>query len=506
MQMQLLNLPIRYEVLRRKAEQENADISRIVQRVESANQHIQELFLGMQQTGVSRFEVFYGASGSGKTTFLETLPQFFDNVDVRVITHEVSLANAVDELAKTVADSKRERVIVYFGGTGRDNPTDSDASFLAFFEQLRGYFRDTNKLVLVVWPVSRPETALRLFQLAKSIGEDSLIGNSREYYTFPGPSKTHFYGIADNTCRLINNERSLAEFGIDETIGTGVLAQANTIAEYFQKMLAHANDLNGVFANLLSEKPRPRVWILLPGDDISAVMSTVSSLTQGSRRRLDIAALTTDLAKEQANTQYMKDWARLSKFMPYLLRNLDVRIVEIPPNLALSIVRAFGALESREKLKQKSASGPAAVEMLKESMLGQLLLESEPKPLRQYSKTGDETADEFIRIQSTARGSDAVLNAAFASAIQELLSNIGRTNVTVGKKVEIYNSLRPDIHVSFASNEPICLEFTWRTTGRQVEGVQAGRQNTLTPGHIRPYVLQKVYEYVKALGLDEIGA
>lgn len=505
MELQPLNLPIRYEVLRRTAEQENADISRIVQRVESANRHIQELFLGMQQTHVSRFEVFYGASGTGKTTFLETLPQFFDNVDVRVMSHDVSLHDAVEQLRKLVAASTRERVIVYFGGTGRDNPTDSDETFLSFFEQLRGYFRETDKLVLVVWPVSRTETANRLYALAKSIGEDSLIGNSTSYYTFLGPNRGEFYAIADNTCRLINNERSLSEFGIDETIGTGVLAQADTIAKYFQRMLDHANTLNGVLANLLSEKPRPRVWILLPGDDISAVMSTVSSLTQGSRRKLDITAITTDLSKEQANTQYMKDWARLSKLMPYLLRSLDVRIVEIPPNLALSVIRAYGSSEVREKLKQKSAPKPTAIELLRESILGQLLLESTPKPPRQYSKTGALTADEFIRVQSTAQGSDATLNAAFALAIEELLKVSGVAAVTVGKKQEIYNSLRPDIHVSFDSNEPICIEFTWRTTGRKVEGVQAGKQNTLTPGHIRPYVLQKAYEYVKALGLDKIA-
>ncbi len=35
--------------------------------------------------------------------------------------------------------------------------------------------------------------------------------------------------------------------------------------------------------------------------------------------------------------------------------------------------------------------------------------------------------------------------------------------------------------------------------------VDSGNQNTLTPGPIRQYVLHKAYEYVNALGLDQIA-
>lgn len=408
MEPQPLSLPIRYEVLRRTAEDENADISRIVERVEKANSHIQNLFLNMQQTHVSRFEVMFGASGSGKTTFLETLPQFFDNVDVLSIPQDVSLDSAVGKLREMVGSTTRERLIVYFGGTGRDNPTDTDEVFFTFFEQLRGYFRETNKLVLVVWPVSRLETANRLYGLARNIGEDSLLGNSSTFYQFPGPDKSSFYSIADNTCRLVNKERSLAEFGIDEELGKGVLSQADTIAKYFQKMVEHANALNTTFTTILKEKPRPRVWILLPGDEVTEAMSTVLALTSGAKRKLDIAALTTDLSKDQANTQYMKDWERLVKIMPYLLRNLDVRVIEVPPNLALSVIRAFGDADLRGKLKQKSTPATAAVDMLRESMLGQLLLSNEPKARRQYQKTEDVTRDEYVRVQAGAKGNDGV--------------------------------------------------------------------------------------------------
>jgi putative ribosome biogenesis GTPase RsgA len=71
-----LVLPIRYERLQEKAQELKQDLSRIVVRVESALKHTQELLFHMTQTQMSRFEVMYGASGAGKTTFLETVGVF----------------------------------------------------------------------------------------------------------------------------------------------------------------------------------------------------------------------------------------------------------------------------------------------------------------------------------------------------------------------------------------------------------------------------------------------
>lgn len=305
-------------------------------------------------------------------------------------------------------------------GTGRDNPIESDEELRRFFERLRGDFRDTVHRTLVIWPVSQKDTANRLYSLAVDVGSDSLVGDSKSYYSFPGPDRSKFYTIADNTCRLMNREQSLAEFGIDEELGSGVLSQAETIAQYFQKMLDHWTQLNDKVGTILTQKPRPRVWVLLPGDETTAVMATVNQLTSGAKRKLDIPALTTDLAKELASAQYMKDWAHLGRWMPFILRSLDVRVVEIPPNLALSIIRAFGDVEIRSKLKQQHGATSAAIDALRESMLGELLLDADARPRRAPRRTEENTSDEFIRVQAAAKGNDALLNAPFAKAIEKL--------------------------------------------------------------------------------------
>jgi hypothetical protein len=40
---------------------------------------------------------------------------------------------------------------------------------------------------------------------------------------------------------------------------------------------------------------------------------------------------------------------------------------------------------------------------------------------------------------------------------------------------------------------------TWRSTGAEIKGEVASKQNTLSTGHIQKYILEKVMEYVKEL-------
>ena len=63
--------------------------------------------------------------------------------------------------------------------------------------------------------------------------------------------------------------------------------------------------------------------------------------------------------------------------------------------------------------------------------------------------------------------------------------------------------LRPDIAVSIDKLNYICIEPTWRSTGVAVGIEVPEKQNTLTPGYLQIYVMNKVLEYVKALGAYE---
>ncbi len=335
-----ISLPTRYERLEAKAKEINADLGRIVVKVDAAFEHVQHLFLAMQQTDISRFDVFYGESGSGKTTFLETLDLFFEDIRVHKISKTAAIHEAINHIEGLIETNGGQKSVIYIAD--RDNPTETDDQLLSFFESLRALFRKIGPNALVVWPISLNDKARHLFTLAQSIGADSLIGSSTEPYEFTGPPVSQFYRIADDTARMFNDGAGLLEFGIDETIGSGVLSQARTLGQYYNKIIDHSNLLNDTVANVLREKPRPRVWIVVCGDEDTEVMSTVQALTFGNQRALDTSRFTAHVTERRKQAQYMKDWQALGPFMTYLLRSLDVKVIEVPPSLALTVVRGFG--------------------------------------------------------------------------------------------------------------------------------------------------------------------
>jgi hypothetical protein len=407
----------------------------------------------------------------------------------------------IDQFDKS---TKYDNNVIYL--KDRDTPTEGDDVLLKFFDELRLLFRNCRARHLVAWPIPLLDKANRLFELAHKIGGDSLVGTATKPHAFAGPPAESFYKIADDTARLFNDGYGLPEFGIDKDLGTSLFAQADTVAKYFQVLVGHADRLNNVVAGKLVEKPRPRVWVVLCGDEATELNTTVRTLTFGLQRKLDIESLMPALADDQEATQYLKDWKRLGSIAPYLLRTLDVRVVEVPPNVVLAVIRAFANDDAKKDLAAKTEKAERALELLKESMLGELLLQQPAEQRKVPQKTKDDTRAEYVRVQRKAHGQDNLLNAAFGEAIHALLSQEGALVKSVGEKAALVGELRPDIHILYEAFDPVCLEFTWRTTGYKLDNDASQAQNTLTPGHIRKYVLEKVYEYVKALDLGDIKA
>jgi hypothetical protein len=69
------------------------------------------------------------------------------------------------------------------------------------------------------------------------------------------------------------------------------------------------------------------------------------------------------------------------------------------------------------------------------------------------------------------------------------------------RKLDPRSNLRPDILIEFEDGRVICLEPTWRTTGTAIPGEMTEQQSSMTVGHIQQYLLAKILEYLKDLGL-----
>lgn len=494
-----LVLPKRFEVLERRARSAGISLDNIVQRVEAPANRIETLLRSVRDGGVGRFELFLGKSGSGKTTFLKTLPRFFEHVAVDTIPIDVQLPAIpayIRERRRSVAPAQ------LFILLDRDNPIIDEEESAYFFEQVRVLFREAEGEIVLIWPVTDEPAARKLAEIAWNVGRDSIVDLTRGVYKFEGLEKKLYYDVADLTTRSLNGGKNLEVFGLTRGVVVPDLDTAETIGDFYTRLETRSVELNQPYRDILKDKIVPKVWVLLAGDDNRDLNVTVPSLTQGTQKLVDIDRLAELLDVPDVDTLYLKEWKTRRDSMAYLMRLLNVRLFELPPNVALGAVRAFGDDDLKSSLKQPNAPVAQALGALKNSLFYQMLTGNSAGRATALPATKKETTHEYIRLQRHAAKDDQRINKALAAAIQAAFDEDGiKAKVRAERKGRSAPGMKPDVEIVFDNGEIICLEPTWRTTGIGIIGEIDEQQNTLTIGHTQKYLLEKALEYVKALEL-----
>jgi len=494
--LQNLSLPSRYETLETESSKVQCDLAHVVQRVDSAAGEIETLLREVKTGQLGRFEVFFGQSGSGKTTFLKSLPYFFENIAVIEIPKGTAITDIPSTIEKDNVNKETNRLYIIHD---RDNPRESETDVRSFFEDLRSLFRTSKGRVLVIWPITKLEQAKEIADIAWDIGRDSLLGTRDRLFAFEGLPRESFYEVGDITTRALNSGEGLETFGLGSAEVDAHVRDSETIGEFYSKLNAESAKRNADTLTFLKERIRPRIWIVVPGDDLKELDRTAKTLTQGTRSRVDIDRLCEYLDDETNKSAYLSEWRNRRADMPYLMRILDVRIFELPPNASLAAVRCHGQDKHKAGLKKKTEKSEACVEIVGRTRLGQSLLDPDSGFNPRFRETSREMAEEYMAIQQLAAKGDAGLNRSLGVAIDDFLKSNGEDGVISTETQDLKGSqLRPDVQVGMSDGSVVCLELTWRSTGALLperDGRKA--QNTLTPGHIQKYLLEKVMEYVK---------
>lgn len=497
-QIARLVLPKRFEVLAREAEAQSADLGQIVYRVEPAARRVEQLLRAVRDGGVGRFEFFLGASGSGKTTFLKTLPRFFDGVSIGEMQGNVPLHAIPEELrSRRLPDGKSALWILH----GRDNPQIDIEQARRFFEDLRVLYREPAGQILVVWPITDATAARTLSEIAWDIGRDSLVDLTKGLYEFHGLGKEFYYDVGDTTARSLSGGRSLEAFGLTRQSSDDLVRDSSTISEFYTRLEQRSAEINQTYQDILKDRPIPRIWILVAADDSRAIDLTVATLTQGTERRIDIDRLCEFLDNPNLDAAYLKPWKARRDQLAYLMRLLDVRLFELPPSYSLPVIRAFGDADLRSTLKLQATKESVALDTLENARFFRHLLGDDPGRTAISRATADEAQNEYLRAQQNASKDDKPLNRALAAAISEGLARRGIKSTVICESRSGDGNLQPDISVQIEGQSPICLEPTWRTTGKAVSDEIKEKQSSLSIGHIQMYLLDKVMTYVEDLGL-----
>lgn len=499
-----LILPKRFEILEREAKNAGLNPSDVVERVDDAARRVESLLRQVRDGGTGLFEVFFGHSGAGKTTFLQTLPKFFEHVRVIPIEGTVPLMELEQQMSLTFRP-EADAPLRLFVLKDRDNARVGGEEAEDFFEMLRRMFRTAEGQVLVIWPVTRDRTREVLARVAWETGAESVVPlDTKGVYHFVGLPKERFPAVASITVSSLNGE-ALDGYGVSPATATRILEESETISQFYTKLEADVAARRQRTWQVLKEKVRPRVWVVVSGDDSQYIAGTVASLSQGRRARIDLELLLDFLDDKKNDAVYLEKWRQRRDDVGYLMRTLDVRLVTLPPSPALAAVRAFGSESLRERLKKQTEPIDSAVDAVSRSQLFKSLLEEvniSAPPFVKGRPPSQEAEDEYLRIQQTAAADDKPLNRALGGALDEALRRVGAMVRVLSEKRDMPGTnLQPDVQIWLNDSEVICLEPTWRTSGRGIVGEIEKSQNSMSPGHIQKYLLAKVYDYVTALGL-----
>ncbi len=480
------------------------DPSLFVHRVDAAAERIDHLLSRTRSAGGGIFEIFYGLSGSGKTTFLRTLPKFFESLRVIPFGKELNLFDLPKFIEKTFVSGDQDARIILI--ERRDNPKPDDvAQAKTMFIDLLETFRDESGAALVIWPITLGEASAEIAESAWKIGRDSLVDSeSKGVYQFKGIPKYLYVEITDNTSRNLSGD-GIEAFGITVDLANSLLADCETIADFFNLVDRNADNIRKTTWSTLKEKVRPRLWIALPGDDTSAINATVSSLTQGSRGRVDVDLMGEFIDRPDNKSIYVAEWKKKRAGLAHFLRTLDLRLFSIPPNVALAAIRSKGDETTRKLLKQPSVNLGQAKDVLKASKLYKQILTElgiDTTPYAGSREVSDDTSREYLRIQAIAAKDDKPLNKALALLLAECLNDDAPDVEVISEKKSLPGiELKPDIQIRLGDNDFICIEPTWRSSGVGIDGEIETRQNTLVEAHIKKYLLDKAGSYIVACGL-----
>lgn len=500
-----LELPKRWELLEQRAQAAGLDTGLFVERVDSAANRIDYLLQRVKTGGGGLFEVFYGLSGSGKTTFLKTLPKHFQQVRVSSFPKDKALSELPTFLHDMYVPGETSARIILV--ERRDNPSPQDMQSLSeTFAELLEVFRDPKGAALVLWPVTREPSAHKIAEEAWITGRDSMTDTrSKGFYNFTGLPKERFYAVADATTRNLTGD-GLETFGVTPEVARELLAGAETIADFFNSVDLYAEEQREKTWSVLKTKVRARLWVVLPGDVPSAIRSTVLSLTQGSRNRVDIELIAEFIDQPDDKAPlYVSDWKARRSAMAHLLRVIDLRLFELPPNVSLAAIRAYGDATVKAKLKQAATNLEDAKAAMRNSKLYKEI-ETEiginKTPFASANRDVEETSNEYRRVQTAAAKGDKSLNKALGLLLAECLKEDAPDIAVVSEKQSLPDcDLKPDIRLHLGGLDFVCIEPTWRSTDKGIPGELDGGQNTLAASHMKKYLLDKAMQYIKALDL-----
>lgn len=288
----------------------------IIVPVEGTLTAVDARFDDLSGAGSGGLMILRGDSGSGKSTFLDTVGLFRTGVVTERIGAEEDLRASI----QTLEPSSDPRIVVLEGREALGEV--SSAALEEGLHAINAFVRtDAGRGTLVVWPTNTDELTDSLVDLARKLGDDALFGVGEPVERFGGPAKDQYVAIATRTVAALNESASLAALGVSEERAAALVDEADTIGRYLALIRGELIRNTG-WVKSLNPAEQPRVWtVVIAGNDPDA---DVAALNRGGQALADIDRLMTS-----TGANIVKELKKFPDQIGILGTVLDARILHV---------------------------------------------------------------------------------------------------------------------------------------------------------------------------------
>lgn len=460
----LLTLPRRYEALEAEAKIRNLPLRPLVRPVREALADIEREIRLVREMAMGRLYVISGVTGSGKTTFLNSLSLFIDSIKTynakgMALDHRGSVEGALALLRR---DPNVVSVVVLEGREAPGSLRDEELDLLLTTLNL-DFRSDVGRKTLFVIPTTSSSLAQAISKRAAEIG--GMTTRERPFFVFDGPPRNQFVQITNETLSAFNESRTLLDYGISDELAKAVAEASQSIGQFIENCHHEITSRRVKLEASASEVKHKRIhlWMVFCSfeDDLRRNHDIVRALTVGERQSVQISRILSGDSKE------VREWQTRAAEFAQAASYLDLRILYLPMRTALAIVTAYAPPELMDRLKeleliQRETVRVRAQESLANTAMGAFLQQhgfiDDPSRRGRLDERQKVMFSELMKLV----GDETILNAMIAQTLREWLKDPEMV-VATEKELNDTRTIIGDITV-ISPTDIYCLEMKWRST------------------------------------------
>jgi hypothetical protein len=480
--LQSLSLPDRFESLAAKLGIQVAQV--LVPPTANSIDLLERASLAINTRNEGIFLPIYGRPGSGKTTFINSLVNFFPAIyrptapHFGTVTFD-SLQSTAEASLRGRAPNDRRILPIALDDRERNPPREEElAAIKAFVRRAQ-----IGVQPILLWPDTDEASVDSMAQKFTAMAGDSPVSIP---VRFNGPDRATWQDIAINTLRVANGVESLEELGVNPRDYDP--AEFHSLGDFLRRI---STDFDDHRFKLLRETQRPITLVFVFCSE-SQEPGVLTQLTSATRYGLADGHALLGVTR---SSQLGRWWSARSGLLTRAILQLNIHLFSLPPGASVEVLRRHGPDDVKKLLDGVGIKAPGIGRLNRDvarTDLGKFL---QGVDIRAYEARGTPakvSVDAYKKLAARGftYGKDKLLNKAFCPALKDFLSDQSTAPERIVSEQALgFVSLLPDSAI-YRADGVTCLEYHWRT-GEFLR--QANR------AEVASYVLRKTRDYVRQL-------